>query len=116
MKYVTDCTIHTVRRVIAGINAVEKFSTAAKEHNTDRALIVTDSGVWNAGLVEKPLNILKYAGIHVDVINNIPPEPELKQIIQAFDRVKTENYGILAGIGGGSVMDATKLKDRMASL
>lgn len=109
MSFTRTYSMHAVRKVISGVNATDNLESISKEFNTDRALIVSDMGVWKAGLVEKPKSILENANIKVDIVNDVPPEPELEQVTKVFDRVKNEKYGLLVGIGGGSVMDVTKL-------
>ncbi len=102
-------SMQTAGKVIAGVNATDSLSVVVKEFNTDKTLIVTDMGVWKAGLVEKAESLLKVNGTQVDIINDAPAEPELNEVMHIFDRVKNKKYGLLIGIGGGSVMDVTKL-------
>ena len=75
-------------KVIAGVDSIESLKDIIKNEKVEKALIITDKGVWNAGLVEKPIEILKSCGCNIEVINNTPPEPEVSQIEEIFKSVK----------------------------
>jgi len=109
MNFTDIYSMINVKKLVSGVNAIDSLISIVKEINTDTVLIVTDMGLWNTGLVEKPKSILEKADIKVDLINDVPAEPELAQVIRIFDRIKDKKYGILIGMGGGSVMDVTKL-------
>jgi alcohol dehydrogenase class IV len=96
-------------KVIAGVDSIESMKDIIKEEKVERALIITDKGVWNAGLVEKPIEIIKSCGCKVEIINNTPPEPEASQIEEIFNSVKSMECQMIIGIGGGSSMDTAKI-------
>jgi alcohol dehydrogenase class IV len=109
MKFTDTYSATNVKKLVSGVNSIDNLNNIVKEFNTDTVLIVTDMGFWNTGLVEKPKSILEKSDIKVDIINDVPAEPELEQVIRIFDRIKDKKYGMLIGMGGGSVMDVTKL-------
>jgi alcohol dehydrogenase len=96
-------------RIIAGPNSVESIGEIPAEYRAKKVLIITDTGVWNAGLIEKPKRILESAGIHVEVINDTPPEPEVEQVNEIFHAAKKTDCQMIIGIGGGSAMDVAKI-------
>ena len=96
-------------KVIAGVDSIESLKDIIKNEKVEKALIITDKGVWNAGLVEKPIEILKSCGCNIEVINNTPPEPEVSQIEEIFKSVKSMECKMIIGIGGGSSMDTAKI-------
>jgi alcohol dehydrogenase class IV len=74
-----------------------------------KVLIITDQGVWNAGLVKKPQQLLEAAGFQIEVINTTPPEPEAEHVNTILNSVNSLNCEMVIGIGGGSSMDVAKL-------
>jgi alcohol dehydrogenase len=96
-------------RIIAGPNSIETIGEIPREYGVRKVLLITDQGVWNSGVIDRPKLILESAGIHVDVINDTPPEPEAGQVQEIFDRALGYGDGMVIGIGGGSVMDTAKL-------
>jgi alcohol dehydrogenase len=96
-------------RIIAGPNSIESIGEIPAEYRAKKVLIITDTGVWNAGLIEKPKRILESAGIHVEVINDTPPEPEVEQVNEIFHAAKKTDCQMIIGIGGGSAMDVAKI-------
>lgn len=96
-------------KVFAGIDSIESLKNIVRGEKVRKILIITDKGVWNAGLVEKPLQILKDCGCDVEIINNTPPEPEASQIDEIFNSVKSLDCQMVIGIGGGSSMDTAKI-------
>ncbi|WP_425058997.1 Long-chain-alcohol dehydrogenase 1 [Sporomusa carbonis] len=96
-------------KIIAGTGSIEKIADVVAGYKVKKVLIITDQGVWNAGLVDKPKAILKDAGIGVEVINNTPPEPDINQVSEIFEAVKKLECDLIVGIGGGSAMDVAKI-------
>lgn len=102
-------TLQTPGKIIAGVNSIEKIAEATEEFGASKVLIITDMGVWNAGLVEKPIKILESAGVKTEVINNVPPEPEVGQVTGIFNSIKEKDCQLVIGIGGGSSIDTAKV-------
>lgn len=108
MNYETYSLLN-VGKIVAGPNSIENIKNIVTECNVQKVLIITDKGVWNTGLVEKPITILKSAGIQVEVINDTPPEPEIGQVNDIYLRAKELQCQMIIGIGGGSSMDVAKI-------
>ncbi len=97
------------RRVIAGPGSIDAIGEVAADHAAEAVLIVTDQGVRNAGLVDRPREILESSGIRVEVISDTPPEPEVEHVERIFGRAKGVDCQMIVGIGGGSAMDVAKI-------
>ncbi len=97
------------KKIIGGIGSLDNIKDLLKDINTKKATIITDNGVKNANLIEKPLDLLKSIGISIEIVENVPSEPEIGQVEDIFSSIKNKTPDILIGIGGGSVMDVTKL-------
>lgn len=105
----TTYSLVNARRVIAGPGSIGAIGEAASDHGAEKVLIVTDRGVRDAGLIERPRKILETSGVAVEVIDDTPPEPEVGHVEAVFGRAKGLGARMLAGIGGGSAMDVAKI-------
>jgi alcohol dehydrogenase len=97
------------RRVISGPGSISSIVELIQNSLASSVLIVTDKGVWGTGLLEHPIGLLKNAGISVEIINNVPPEPEAQQAQEIIDAARKYRCTMIIGIGGGSAMDIAKL-------
>ncbi|VBB07682.1 alcohol dehydrogenase iron-type [Lucifera butyrica] len=109
MSFTEIYSLLNAGKIIAGFNSIETIAREVTAYNAKKVLIITDQGVWNAGLIEKPKSILESAGIRVYVINNTPPEPEVEQVNIIFNAAKELECDLIIGIGGGSSMDVAKI-------
>lgn len=96
-------------RIIAGPGSIESLPEVVADFPAKKVLIITDQGVWKAGLIDKPKGLLEAAGIEVAVINDTPPEPEVGQVQTIYEAAGRLDCQLVIGIGGGSSMDVAKL-------
>ncbi len=105
-------SLETAGRIVAGINSIEQIGMIVRDMNIiglETIAIITDPGVWKAGLTDKPRALLEDAGYRVKVIHHVPSEPEIGQVKGLFEAVKDVGCQFIVGIGGGSVMDVAKI-------
>ncbi|MEN6412275.1 MAG: iron-containing alcohol dehydrogenase [Veillonellales bacterium] len=95
--------------MVAGAGSIKEIKDLAADYAAKNVVIITDQGVWNSGLVEKPKALLEGAGVNVHVINNTPPEPAVDQVAAIFQAAKEFECQMIIGIGGGSSMDTAKI-------
>lgn len=95
--------------VVAGVDSIDKLPELVSAFKAARVVLITDRGVWKAGLGEKPVRLLESAGIQVDVYYEVPPEPEMGQVEEVYREIAALKADLLIGLGGGSAMDVTKL-------
>jgi alcohol dehydrogenase class IV len=98
-----------VRHVVAGPGSIGAIGGIVADRGAERVLVITDRGVWDAGLIERPMAILDASGVRVEVIRDTPPEPEADHVNRIFDAAKGAGCRMIVGIGGGSVMDVAKI-------
>ncbi|MBI5603271.1 MAG: iron-containing alcohol dehydrogenase [Deltaproteobacteria bacterium] len=98
-----------VRRIIAGPGSLSRVHEIPASYGARKILMITDQGVWDAGLIEKPKEILESAGYGVEIIHQTPPEPAVDQVKAIFREAQEQGGQMIIGIGGGSVMDVAKL-------
>lgn len=99
---------HT-NKVIGGAGSIARLVDVVQEYAATSALIITDQGVFNAGLINEPKALLENAGISVNIINDTPSEPPIDKVNAIYLSARKMNSQIIIGIGGGSVMDTAKL-------
>ncbi|MDR4949617.1 iron-containing alcohol dehydrogenase [Neobacillus cucumis] len=101
----------TAQNIVAGANSLqllgEKLNLLGVEVKS--ALIVTQPPMKDLGFVDQIVSQLTVKGITTDINTNILPEPTVENIEQVFDATAAQNYDVLIGIGGGSVLDTTKI-------
>ncbi|MGI8384166.1 iron-containing alcohol dehydrogenase [Robertmurraya sp. P23] len=101
----------TAQNIVAGPNSLqllgEKLNLLGVELTS--ALIITQPTMVDLGFVEQIVSQLAAKGISADTNTNILPEPTLENIEQVFEETSNKNYDVLIGIGGGSVLDTTKI-------
>jgi alcohol dehydrogenase class IV len=91
-----------------GIGVSEKVGEKAKEFGGHKALIVTDPGLKQTGLVDSVRNNLKKSGIESVVFDNIKGNPLISSVEQGLDIFKEEKCDITIAVGGGSPIDTAK--------
>lgn len=96
------------RKIRFGVGCLNTIADEARELGARRALIVTDPGVYRAGLTEAVKEPLASSGIEVDIFSEAEPEPTLPWLDTTADKMRRQKYDLLVGVGGGSSMDFAK--------
>ena len=97
-------------RIITGIGVVEQtLLDEARVYNPRHILLVSDEILLKTGLVDTVKKYLTDGGITVDVFTDVEPEPSIENVERGVEFTKRENYDLVIGLGGGSVMDVSKL-------
>jgi len=95
-------------KVSFGVGSMDNLGEEAHKLAAKRALIVTDPGVYNAGLVNPVKERLLEAKLSVDVYSEAEPEPSVGKLNAIAEEVGKDSYDLLVGLGGGSSMDTAK--------
>ncbi|MFV1859519.1 MAG: iron-containing alcohol dehydrogenase family protein [Anaerolineales bacterium] len=95
-------------KVVFGNDAVEKLGEEAADLGVERALLVTDKGIIQAGLLERVTQPMIDAGIDVAVFDGIEPNPKDTTVLQGAQSARDHQADVIIGLGGGSPMDAAK--------
>jgi alcohol dehydrogenase class IV len=95
-------------KVCFGAGSVGTLGDEVSRLGVKHALIVTDPGVYQAGLVDPVKAQLSKAKLSVDVFAEAEPEPTLPRLNKAAEKLSKEGYDLVVGVGGGSSMDTAK--------
>ena len=101
----------TVPHLVSAPGAAEQLGQLVAEHfpRVRRAMLVTDQGFLNTGLVGAPAASLDQAGIAVQVYSDVQADPPEALVLRAVDFARDNGIDIVIGLGGGSSMDVAKL-------
>lgn len=108
-------TINSPNDVRYGMGATDELEGFATEHGFGSALVVTDAGVVEAGVVDPVLDVLSAAGVDTHVFDGVTPEPKLQQVVAAAEELAVIDADLVVGVGGGSCMDTAKLASVLAA-
>jgi len=106
--------IQLPKRVVFGSEIADKIGGEAKLLGGKRALIVTDETMEKKGLCDKVEKPLREVLEEVDVFDKVESEPTLA-IADEVVRASKNNYDLVVGIGGGSVLDMAKVASAAAA-
>ncbi|MCM2676949.1 iron-containing alcohol dehydrogenase [Alkalicoccobacillus plakortidis] len=91
-----------------GIGSIKYLGDEVKNLGVTRALLVTDPGIYNAGVTKPVEESLKKAGVEVVVFNKVEPNPPTRLIADGSAFYRDNDCNGLVAVGGGSSMDTAK--------
>jgi alcohol dehydrogenase len=94
-------------RIVFGNDVISQIGEGAIKIGK-RALIVTDKGVLKTGYIERIEQLLKDAGIKIEVFSEVDPNPRDKSVQKGFNKATKFKTDLLVGVGGGSAIDTAK--------
>jgi len=97
------------RKILFGVKASANVGLEAKASGGKRVLLVTDQNLISMGVTTKIEDDLVKEGLNVDIFNNVEAEPRLEVAEAVAMATRKGRYDIVVGVGGGSVLDMTKV-------
>lgn len=91
-----------------GGGKVKNIGKRAKELGGKKALLITDKGLAQTGILQKVIDSLDQEGVNYIVFDEITPNPKDVDCQRAYEQFKDEEIDLLIGLGGGSSMDTAK--------
>ena len=98
-----------------GDGAAAQTGTKAQELGLKKALLVTDKGVLDAGILGDLEKSLKETGIDYKIFSEVEPEPTIQGIEAGTKMLKDFGAEGVIGVGGGSALDSAKAIAIMAT-
>ncbi|MDA7681267.1 iron-containing alcohol dehydrogenase [Verrucomicrobiales bacterium] len=95
-------------KVIFGPNCVRFVGNKAKEFNATKALIVTDSGILNAGHLDVVLESMNDSQVDCIVYSEVTENPSSYDVNNCATFAKSHSVDLILGLGGGSSLDTAK--------
>jgi alcohol dehydrogenase len=97
-----------------GAGVVAELPAAVGDLGTG-AFIVTDRGVVGSGVAGRVVNLLREAGVIVELFDGVEPNPSTDDIeratavLRSFVQASGGDGTVVVGLGGGSAMDSAKV-------
>ena len=91
-----------------GLGAILALADEAKAMGMQRPLLVTDSGIVKAGLLERATAPLKASNLDFVVYDKVAANPPIKIVDTGAQLYVSEKCDGVIGFGGGSSMDTAK--------
>ena len=101
-------TFEMPTRAMFGRGIASTAGAEARALGGTTALLVTDPGVWAAGLAAGVLASLKAAGLAVEVFDRVQGNPRDVHCLEGAERARAIGADVLVGLGGGSSIDTAK--------
>lgn len=95
-------------RIEFGTGVSATVGAEAKELGGTRALLVTDPGVQQAGVIDGIVTSLDEAGLSTVVFDDVTANPRDSAVAAGADLAGREGCDVVVAVGGGSPIDAAK--------
>ena len=103
-----EYSISVPETVICGAGCIHKLTGLIEEAGKKNVAVFADIGALKSGSIDGVLEELR-ARFQVTLVDNVPPEPEDRQVREIYEQMKDCGAELIVAIGGGSVMDTTKM-------
>ena len=96
-------------RIIFGAGNLSRLGEVASEYGK-KALLVTGGGsVKRSGVFDRAVESLKAAGVSIAECSGVEPNPRISSVVRGASIARKEGCDVIIALGGGSVMDASKV-------
>jgi alcohol dehydrogenase len=98
-----------------GAGVVAELPSAVADLGGTAAFVVTDRGVVGSGVAGPVVDLLREAGVVVELFDGVEPNPSTLDIegatavLRAFVQASGGDGTVVIGLGGGSAMDSAKV-------
>ena len=96
-------------KLIIGEGSIQFIGEETEKLGGKNALIITDKEMIKFGLTKAAEDSLKQKNINVTYFEEVTAEPTVGVVEKAISKARKDQSDIIIGIGGGSVIDATKV-------
>lgn len=99
---------HFPTRIIFSNDAAEDLLQELSHIDHPKVALLTDAGLLSTGIVDSFVKKLSAAGIPTEVFSNIPGNPNVQDVLPAYENAKKVGATHVVALGGGSVIDTAK--------
>lgn len=96
-------------KLIFGKGQLEQLKTEIPQYGKNVLLVYGGGSIKRTGLYDKVMAYLKEIDAHVFELPGVEPNPRLTTAKKGIDICKNEGIDFILAVGGGSVIDCTKL-------
>jgi alcohol dehydrogenase len=108
MNMISQFDFQPTSRVIFGRNSLSNIKDYIQDFDCKHALVVTDMGIVEAGLLDKLLHYLHGSSLNVHVFQECEPNPTTDHVNRGVDFARDKGIDLIIALGGGSSMDCAK--------
>jgi alcohol dehydrogenase class IV len=95
-------------RIVHGKGAIRELPAELKRVGATKALLVTDKGILQAGLLRFVAPLLDAAGVKFTPFTNVDANPTEKNALDGIEAYRAAGADAIVGVGGGSPLDVAK--------
>jgi alcohol dehydrogenase len=100
---------------VMGPGSVSNIGGIVKGLKSTKVMITTDPGVRQARLIDKIESSLETVDCRFDIFDDCEPNAPVSVIEACSKKLTDGGYDLLVGVGGGSVLDTTKVASVIAA-
>lgn len=100
----------TARQIVSGCNSTKNLSGHMGSFGAVKSvLLITQPSMVRNGIADGIVAELSSLGISAVICTDVQPEPTIGNIEEIHSQLSAEPFDLYIGLGGGSVLDATKI-------
>ena len=100
-------TLQQPSRIVLGEGAADRFAEEFLAHGFRKLFLMTAPPI--RPLIEGIVAKIEASGAEIRIYDRITAEPALDEVVAIIDEARSFGVDSVAGIGGGSVLDAAKI-------
>lgn len=104
-----DFTFYNPVKLIFGTNQLKKLSEELPIYGKKVLVVYGGGSIKKNGLYDELMSILSEIGMEVHELSGVEPNPKVSTARRGAEICKEEGIDVLLAVGGGSVIDCTKL-------
>jgi alcohol dehydrogenase YqhD (iron-dependent ADH family) len=102
-------TFFNPTKLIFGKGQIDQLTTEVPQYGEKVLLVYGGGSIKKNGLYDQVVNLLQKIDVEVFELSGVEPNPRLSTAQKGIDICKNENIDFILAVGGGSVIDCTKL-------
>jgi len=108
-------TLVVPRKIVFGRGTARCVGDEVATIGAQRVLLVTDPQVLESNVLTDVTESLRSKGLDVRIFSDVEAEPDIKIADRVACVVRGREFGLVCGVGGGSVLDIAKIASVMAT-